>query len=261
MSEAFLELDHVTRTFTGRRGAEQTQALRDVSFRVESGRSYGIVGESGAGKSTILNLLLGLDSPTDGAVLWNGRPLPVRDRTRMKEYRRQVQMVFQDPRSSLNPRMSAGRIISEPLRSLQIPSNHRERVREVMRWVDLDPDWGSRYPAQFSGGQRQRIAIARALAPSPQLLVADEPVSALDVSVKAQLIELLATLREQLGLTLLMVSHDIAVVARLCEEIIVLRHGQIVEAGPTARVLRQPADPYTRELLAAIPLLPTIGNN
>ena len=212
--ETLLELREVSRVYRSR--TEETHALEDVSLRVTRGHSCGIVGESGAGKSTILNLLLGLDDPTVGEVLWKGEPLPRRDRARMKDFRRQVQMVFQDPRSSLDPRMSVGRINSEPLRSLGVPGNHRERVHEVMEWVGLDPDMGNRFPAQFSGGQRQRIAIARALAPNPQLLVADEPVSALDVSVKAQLIKLLADLKERLGLTMLMVSHDIALVGQLC---------------------------------------------
>lgn len=251
--ETLLELRGVSRVYRSR--TEETHALEDVSLRVTRGHSCGIVGESGAGKSTILNLLLGLDDPTVGEVLWKGEPLPRRDRARMKDFRRQVQMVFQDPRSSLDPRMSVGRIISEPLRSLGVPGNHRERVHEVMEWVGLDPDMGNRFPAQFSGGQRQRIAIARALAPNPQLLVADEPVSALDVSVKAQLIKLLADLKERLGLTMLMVSHDIALVGQLCEETVVLRHGRVVESGATASLLADPQSRYTKELLAAIPIL------
>ena len=251
--ETLLELRGVSRVYRSR--AKETHALADVSMQVARGRSCGIVGESGAGKSTILNLLLGLDDPSVGEVLWKGEPLPRRDRARMKDFRRQVQMVFQDPRSSLDPRMSVGRIIAEPLRSLGVPGNHRERVHEVMEWVGLDPDMGDRYPAQFSGGQRQRIAIARALAPNPQLLVADEPVSALDVSVKAQLIKLLADLKERLGLTMLMVSHDIALVGQLCEETVVLRHGRVVESGETLGILDAPESDYTRDLLAAIPVL------
>ncbi len=251
--ETLLELREVSRVYRSR--MEETHALEDVSLRVTRGCSCGIVGESGAGKSTILNLLLGLDDPTVGEVLWKGEPLPRRDRVRMKDFRRQVQMVFQDPRSSLDPRMSVGRIVAEPLRSLGVPGNHRERVHEVMEWVGLDPDMGNRFPAQFSGGQRQRIAIARALAPNPQLLVADEPVSALDVSVKAQLIKLLADLKKRLGLTMLMVSHDIALVGQLCEETVVLRHGRVVESGATASLLADPQSRYTKELLAAIPIL------
>lgn len=262
---SYLELKNVTRLFRGRgRGRkanagvanEGTLALDNVTISIDLGRSMGIVGESGSGKSTILNLLLGLDHPTSGEVVWRGEPLPTKDRVALREFRRQVQMVFQDPRSSLDPRMNVGRIISEPLRSLRVPGDHRERVREVMEWVELDPTWVDRYPAQFSGGQRQRIAIARALAPNPTLLIADEPVSALDVSVKASLVRLLASLKEELGLTLVMVSHDVAVVGQLCEETVVLQGGRIVETGPTLNILRSPGEEYTRRLLAAIPHLP-----
>ena len=257
MSETLLELRDVSRVYRSR--ADDTHALEGVSLRISKGRSCGIVGESGAGKSTILNLLLGLDDPTEGEVLFKGEPLARRNRAQMKDFRGQVQMVFQDPRSSLDPRTSVGRIISEPLRSLRIPGNHRERVHEVMEWVGLEPDMGDRFPAQFSGGQRQRIAIARALAPNPQLLVADEPVSALDVSVKAQLIKLLADLKERLGLTMLLVSHDIALVGQLCEETVVLRQGRVVESGETAHILADPRSPYTKQLLAAIPVLSGTG--
>lgn len=254
MSEIpLLELVGVERVYRTRKG--ETHALQGVNLQVAAGRSSGIVGESGSGKSTVLNLLLGLDQPTSGQVLWQGRPIPTRNRSAMKDFRSKVQMVFQDPRSSLDPRMNVGRIIAEPLVSLKIPGNHKARVREVMEWVGLDPDTAGRFPAQFSGGQRQRIAIARALAPSPELLVADEPVSALDVSIKAQLIELLADLKEKLGLTLLLVSHDIAIVGQLCEEIVVLEKGQVVESGPALKVLEHPQSDYTRSLLDAIPVL------
>lgn len=251
---AVFELRSVTRDF-GRPGS-LTRALDDVSFTVSAGRSVGIVGESGAGKSTILNLLMGLDSPTSGEVLWQGSPLPIRGRDRRRQFRQDVQMVFQDPRSSLDPRMRIGSVVAEPLRSLRVPGNRTERVREVLKQVGLDPALVRRYPAQFSGGQRQRIAIARALAPKPGVLVADEPVSALDVSVRAQLIDLLAGLQKSLGLTLLMVSHDIAVVGRLCEQMVVLHKGRVVESGSTQQILRDPQATYTRRLLEAVPRLP-----
>ncbi|MFT0763095.1 ABC transporter ATP-binding protein [Actinomyces sp. F1_1611] len=254
MSEPLFALKDVTREFN-RRGVT-TRALSGVSLEVRSGRSLGVVGESGAGKSTILNLLLALDTPTEGEVTWRGEPLPPKGREATRQFRRQVQMVFQDPRSSLDPRMKIHRIVGEPLASLKIPGSHRARVDEVLAQVGLDPEVGDRYPAQFSGGQRQRIAIARALAPNPQVLVADEPVSALDVSVRADLLDLLAELKEQLGLTLLMVSHDIAVVARLCEEMVVLQSGRVEESGPTQTLLRTPTSDYTRRLLEAVPRLP-----
>ncbi len=167
-----------------------------------------------------------------------------------------MQLVFQDPRSSLDPRMSVDQILREPLESLAIPGDHRMRVAELLEAVGLAPEMASRYPGEFSGGQRQRIAIARALAPSPQVLVADEPASALDVSVRAQIIELLAQLKDELGMTLVMVSHDIAIVGRLCEETVILHDGRIVEQGPTLDVLTAPKDPYTQKLLAAVPQLP-----
>lgn len=244
-----LELQGVSRTFG------QVEALKEVNISISSHQSTGIVGESGAGKSTILNILLGLDQPSQGRVLWEDKPLNPRDRTLMREYRHRVQAVFQDPRSSLDPRMRVGNIIAEPLRSLKIPGDRNPRVREVLESVGLEADAANRFPSQFSGGQRQRIAIARALAPKPQVLIADEPVSALDVSVKAQLMDLFHQLKETLGLTLIMVSHDIAIVSQLCEQTIVLKDGEVVETGATTSVLHSPKEPYTRQLLAAIPQL------
>ncbi len=245
-----LEAADVTRTF----GA--TRALDGVGVRVEAGRSVGIVGESGSGKSTLLRLLLGLDSPTSGTVRYRGEVLDRRDRTLLRRLRADVQPVFQDPRSSLDPRMRVGAVVAEPLRSLRVPGDHRARVEAVLASVGLDPDVASRYPAQFSGGQRQRIAIARALAPSPSVLVADEPVSALDVSVRGQVVGLLQALAAEQGLTLVLVSHDIAVVGRLCERTVVLHRGRVVEEGTTASVLAEPREAYTRRLLAAVPRLP-----
>ncbi|WP_448630466.1 ABC transporter ATP-binding protein [Cellulomonas soli] len=253
---AVLTLDSVTRTYPARAGGPATRALDDVSFAVHEGRSVGIVGESGAGKSTLLRLLLALDHPTSGQVTYRGRPLAGADRALRRQFRRDVQIVFQDPRSSLDPRMRVGKIVAEPLRSLGVPGDRGARVAQVLEWVGLEPDVVGRYPAQFSGGQRQRIAIARALAPAPSVLVADEPVSALDVSVRGQVIELLRGLRATLGLTVVMVSHDLGVVAQVCDETLVLRDGRVVEAGPTAQLLAAPTDDYTRRLLAAVPRLP-----
>ncbi len=253
MTAPLLALEGVTRSF----GA--TRALDGVDLRVETGRSVGIVGESGSGKSTLLRLLLGLDSPTSGAVRFRGEALVRRDHALLHRLRSDVQMVFQDPRSSLDPRMRVGTVVAEPLRSLRVPGGrraHAARVAEVLTAVGLDPDVVDRYPAQFSGGQRQRIAIARALAPSPSVLVADEPVSALDVSVRAQVVALLHSLRVEQGLTLVLVSHDIAVVGQLCERTVVLHHGRVVEQGATADVLAAPTQAYTQRLLAAVPRLP-----
>ncbi|ROT33287.1 ABC transporter ATP-binding protein [Micromonospora sp. HM5-17] len=244
---------HLTRRYPGR----PAPALDDVDVNIRAGTSLGIVGESGAGKSTLLRLLLGVDRPTSGQVRFAGQPL---DRVDARDFRRQVQVVFQDPRSSLDPRMSVASIIAEPLRSLRLAPNREERARrvaEVLTAVGLHPDDGRRYPHEFSGGQRQRIAIARALAPRPRLLLADEPVGALDVSVRQQIVDLLRELVDRYGLTLVLVSHDLAVVSQLCAQVMVLRDGRVVESGATDRVLTEPADAYTRMLLSAVPRLPS----
>jgi ABC-type glutathione transport system ATPase component len=252
VNEPILAGHQLTRRFPGR----PRPALDGVDVAVRPGTSLGIVGESGAGKTTLLRLLLGVDRPSTGEVHFAGQPL---GRAHRREFRRQVQVVFQDPRSSLNPRMSVASIVGEPLRSLRIGrdrAERAERVAQVLTAVGLRPQDGRRYPHEFSGGQRQRIAIARALAPAPRVLLADEPVSALDVSVRLQIIELLEGLVERLGLTLVLVSHDLAIVSQLCQEVMVMRHGRVVESGPTTAVLTEPADDYTRALLAAIPQLP-----
>ncbi|WEO78196.1 ATP-binding cassette domain-containing protein [Cryobacterium sp. SO2] len=233
-------------------------ALSDVSFSVEAGQNVGLVGESGAGKSTLLRLLLGLGRPSEGTILFDGAPLNPRDRAGMRRFRQSVQAVFQDPYSSLDPRQSVGAIVAEPLRSLGLSSGQaaRDRVRAVLESVGLPADAAGRYPHAFSGGQRQRIAIARAIAPRPRLLLADEPVSALDVTTRIQVIDLLAELGLSHQLTVVMVSHDLGVVAALCERMIVLQNGRVVEQGATTTVLGAPAQPYTRRLLAAVPRLP-----
>ncbi|HLT83375.1 MAG TPA: ABC transporter ATP-binding protein [Phototrophicaceae bacterium] len=254
MSEPILRATDLSRTFAT--PTRSTTALAGVSLAVPARRSLGIVGESGAGKSTLLRLLLGLDRPDSGTVHFRGEELRPRDRALMRRFRREVQVVFQDPRSSLDPRMRVRDIVAEPLRSLRVPGDHRARVAELLAAVGLDPDMAERYPAQFSGGQRQRIAIARALAPRPSVLIADEPVSALDVTVRQQILALLDRLREELGMSLVMVSHDMAVVGRLCEDVLIMRAGRQVEAGPTREVFRDPQEAYTRELLAAVPQLP-----
>ena len=232
--------------------------LADVSLAVGPGASLGLVGESGAGKTTLLRLLLGLSVPTAGEVRFDGDRLDVRDRRSMRRFRRAVQPVYQDPFSSLDPRMTVGRSIAEPLRSLQIEGDHRARVAELLAAVGLAPDAADRYPDAFSGGQRQRIAIARALAPRPRLLLADEPVSALDTSVRMTVIELLQRLAREQGIGFLLVSHDLTIVSALCERMAVLEAGRIVEEGATRSVLTAPAHPYTRRLLASVPRLPAV---
>lgn len=253
---ALLELDDVTFRY---RGATEP-ALRDVSLTVERGSSLGIVGESGSGKSTTLNLLLGLTRPEKGVVRFDGVDLTGRDVVR--RLRREVQPVFQDPYASLDPRMRVDRIVAEPLISLGIDrdgASRRARVASVLAEVGLGADTLTRYPHEFSGGQRQRIAIARALVTDPKVLVADEPVSALDVTTRIDVIELLAKLQAERDLSVVMVSHDMSVVAALCEQVMVLSDGSVVETGETLSVLADPQEPYTKALIAAIPRLPAVG--
>jgi ABC-type glutathione transport system ATPase component len=245
------------------RGAGAT--LTDVSVAITAGRSVALVGESGAGKTTLLRLLLGLTRPGSGRILFQGAELSSRDREQMREFRRTVQAVYQDPYSSLDPRQRVDRIVAEPLRSLGLVSagsraarrgETQDRVAAALLAVGMPEGAAHRYPHEFSGGQRQRIAIARAIVCEPRVLLADEPVSALDVSTRVRIVELLAELRERLGLTVVMVSHDLAVVATLCRHTAVLEGGRIVEQGDTAAVLGSPRHPYTRALIESVPRLP-----
>jgi peptide/nickel transport system ATP-binding protein len=222
-------------------------ALDDVSLSVAAGARIGIVGESGAGKSTLVRALLGLEPLESGDVLFEGALLAQCDTS---SFRRAVQPVFQDPRSSLNPRLTVGRIVAEPLECLGIDVDHALRVREVLADVALDASFAARYPHELSGGQRQRVAIARALAPSPQILIADEPVSALDVLIRDEIVSLLDDLIARRNLALVLVSHDLSVVARLCTEIAVMRDGRVVENGPIERVVGSPVDDFTRRIVA-----------
>ncbi|AGT10703.1 ABC transporter ATP-binding protein [Paracoccus aminophilus] len=232
----------------------RSTVLHDVSLRLEEGQSLGILGESGSGKSTLLRLLLGLAAPTSGRLLADGSPLDLGSRARMAAHRRFVQPVFQDPYTSLDPRMKVGRIIAEPHGALNLPGDSAAEVARVLAAVGLPADSLDRYPRAFSGGQRQRIAIARALIAQPRVLIADEPVSALDLSTRVRVIDLLAEHARQL--TLVLVSHDIAIVAALCPQMVVLQKGRIVEAGATREILRAPQHPYTQRLLASLLKLP-----
>ncbi|MDR1767919.1 MAG: ATP-binding cassette domain-containing protein [Propionibacteriaceae bacterium] len=251
-----LRAQGLTRTFgTAKR---PVAALRGVDLEVERGQRLGIVGESGSGKTTLVKLLAGLDRPTAGRVWFDGLDITGLPESRLVGLRSSLQIVFQDPRSSLDPRMKVGDIVTEPLRSrrlrrgLDAVDPHR-RLAEVLEAVGLPADSAERYPHEFSGGQRQRIAIARALSCQPQVLVADEPVSALDVSVRAQVINLLSDLVDRQGLTLLFVSHDLGVVRHLCDSVVVLRAGQVVERGSAAEVFEHPSTDYAKALVAAIP--------
>ena len=233
-----------------------TTGLEDADLDVREGSAVGLIGESGSGKSTLVRLLLALDTPTSGTVEFDGQVVDAKASARSLHWlRRQTGIVFQDPYASLDPRMSVGRIVGEPLWALDIEGDRRARVREVLEDVGLEADMADRFPHEFSGGQRQRIALARAIVHRPRLLVGDEPLSALDVTVRAQILELLRELRARDGLTLLLVSHDIGVVQNLCDEVVVMKDGRIVEEGPTEKVLLQPQVSYTRRLLASIPVI------
>ncbi len=236
-------------------------ALHPTDLDIAAGESLGVIGESGSGKSTLVRLLLGLDVPTGGTVHVDGQEVDATASARRLHWlRRQTGLVFQDPYASLDPRMTAGRIIGEPLWALNVPGDRRARVREVLAQVHLEPEMAERFPHEFSGGQRQRIALARAIVHRPRILVGDEPVSALDVTVRAQILELLAELRRSESLTLIVVSHDIGIVQHLCDAVAVMKDGRIVERGTTAEVLLRPREDYTRALLAAIPVIPGSGS-
>jgi ABC-type oligopeptide transport system ATPase subunit len=231
------------------------RAVDDVSFSIEAGETFGLVGESGSGKSTTGRCMLRLIEPTAGQVRFRGEDVLAFDRTRMRAARRDMQMVFQDPYSSLNPRMRARDIVEEPLIIHRIGGkpDRRDRVEELFALVGLDTAHLERYPHEFSGGQRQRIGLARALALNPSFIIADEPVSALDVSIQAQVINLLLELQERLRLTYLFIAHDLRLVRHICTRVAVMYLGKIVESGETARIFASPQHPYTRALLSAIP--------
>ena len=230
-------------------------ALHPMSMALSAGRSLGIIGESGSGKTTLARLLLGLGRLDSGEVRYRGTPVVMGVRG-PSQLRREVQLVLQDPYASLNPRMRIGQIIGEPLVLLGTPGNRRVRVSEVLEQVDIDPTWARRYPHELSGGQRQRVAIARALAPRPRVIIADEPVSALDVSVRVRILALLQRLVNEQDVTLVVISHDLGIVQRLCVDTMVLAAGHVVERGETAQILQQPRHPATIELMAAVPRLP-----
>jgi len=235
--------------------APVVRALDGVSFRVEAGRSLGIVGESGSGKSTLARLVMALDRPTAGRVRMQGRDLNALGVRQLRDARRDFQMVFQDPYGSLDPRQRIARIVAEPIEALGLAgrAERRERAAEALAAVGLRATDLDKYPHEFSGGQRQRIAIARALITRPKLIVADEPVSALDVSVQAQVLNLMQDLQQQSGISFLLISHDLAVVNHLCDDVVVLLKGKIVESGPSERLFHDAQHPYTRRLLDAVP--------
>ncbi|KWT59601.1 ABC transporter ATP-binding protein [Streptomyces albus subsp. albus] len=250
-----LESVGLRREFGGRRN--RTTAVDDVSLTVREGEVLGLVGESGSGKTTLGRMLVRLLDPTAGTLRYRGHDIGALTDRQLRPLRSELQMVFQDPVSSLNPRRSIGESVADPLRAAGDRDDARvvRRARELLERVGLDPAWYHRYPHEFSGGQRQRVGIARALAPGPRLLVCDEPVSALDVTTQAQIMELLGELRRDLGLALVFIAHDLAVVRAVSDRVAVMRGGRIVEEGPTDEVYGRPAHPYTKGLLAAVPVL------
>ncbi len=232
------------------------KAVDGVSFEIPEGRTLGLVGESGSGKSTTGYCVLRLLKPTSGSVRFMGKELLELDREDLRRMRREMQIVFQDPYSSLDPRMTVGGIVAEPLEVHGIGSrrSRRETVRKLLDVVGFNPNYTNRYPHEFSGGQRQRIGIARALALNPKLIVCDEPVSALDVSIQAQILNLLKDLQRDFSLTYLFISHDLAVVRTMSDEIAVMNQGELVEVGPAEQIYSNPKDEYTKALFSAVPV-------
>ena len=254
-----LEVTDLTKEFSRKRGIFSAptvvRAVDRVSFAIAEGETFGLVGESGSGKTTTGRCILRLIEPTSGAVRFKGEDVLAFPRARLRAARRDMQIVFQDPYSSLNPRMRVGAIVEEPLiiHKIGAKAQRRARVAELFDLVGLDPSQLARYPHQFSGGQRQRIGLARALALNPSLIIADEPVSALDVSVQAQVVNLLMDLQARLNLTYLFIAHDLRLVRHICSRVAVMYLGRIVEMGETEALFAAPAHPYTQALLSAIP--------
>jgi len=260
-SSPLLQVRHLTKHFSSRQGlfsrlGRPIQAVEDVSFSIGPGETLGLVGESGCGKSTTGRLILKLVAPTSGTVHWRGQRLDRLSARAMRPVRRELQAVFQDPYSSLNPRMRAGDIVAEPLRNFERSSRREvlDRVAALLERVGLRPDQMVRYPHEFSGGQRQRLGIARALAPSPKLIVCDEAVSALDVSVQAQVINLLTDLQAELGISYLFIAHYLAVVEHISHRVAVMYLGKIVELADKRSLFDHPQHPYTEALLSAVPV-------
>ena len=255
-----VEVSHLVKQFTRGggflRAGTVVHAVDDVSFTIVEGETFGLVGESGSGKTTTGRCLLRLIEPSSGAIRFRGEDVLAFPRRRLREARRDMQIVFQDPYSSLNPRMRARQIVEEPLiiHGIGDRGERNARVRELFGLVGLDPVHLERFPHEFSGGQRQRIGLARALALNPSFLVLDEPVSALDVSVQAQVVNLLMDLQQRLSLTYLFIAHDLRLVEHICARVAVMYLGKIVEMGPTASLFSSPQHPYTRALLSAIPV-------
>jgi oligopeptide transport system ATP-binding protein len=261
-STSLLEVTDLVKHFPIKRGilidreVDQVRAVDGISFRIDRGETLGLVGESGSGKSTACRAVLQLIKPTSGSVKFEGREISGLGRRQMRPLRREMQMIFQDPYASLNPRKRVGQIIGDPLRLQKVASGSdlRRQVQELLERVGLSPEHYNRFPHEFSGGQRQRIGIARALALKPKLVICDEPVSALDVSIQAQIVNLLDDLQDEFGLAYLFVAHDIGVVRHISDRIAVMHDGKIVEQGTADQVCENPRDDYTKKLLSAVPI-------
>ena len=258
---AILECANLYQTFGGGRNLlgppkPKIQAVSDVNLQIQHGHTLGIVGESGCGKSTLARMLAGLDQPSSGSIMFQGKELAQIKRDNARWLRQQIQFVFQDPLSSLNPRKTIRQILEAPLLHLlkKTPAEREARLQDLMQAVNLRPEFLDRYPHEFSGGQSQRIGIARALAAEPELMILDEPVSALDVSVQAQILNLLRALKQQFNLTYVFISHDLAVVENLCDTVAVMYLGRIVESAPRQALFSDPKHPYTKVLLASVPV-------
>jgi oligopeptide/dipeptide ABC transporter ATP-binding protein len=257
---AFVEVERLSVDFRvsarGWGARSRLRAVDSVSFDVQRGEAFALVGESGCGKTTIGRTLLGLHKPSEGHVCFDGIDLAELSGSALRRFRRRAQLIFQDPQASLNPRMKVEQIIAEPLRAHHIGSRleQRQRVRDLLRLVGLSETSAHRFPHAFSGGQRQRIGIARALAPAPEFVVADEPVSALDVSIQAQIVNLLKDIQDELDLTLFFIAHDLAVVRQLATRVAVMYLGKVVELGPRDSIFEDPRHPYTQSLLSAVPI-------
>jgi oligopeptide transport system ATP-binding protein len=253
-SSPLLEVTDLVKHYGDRK--DPLRAVDGVSLSIGRGETLGLVGESGCGKSTLCRTTIRLEKPTAGSIRFEGRELSGLSRRALRPLRREIQMVFQDPYASLNPRKRVGQIVSAPLKLQKVgdAGEVRSRVRELLEQVGLSPEHHDRYPHQLSGGQRQRVGIARALALGPKLVLADEPVAKLDVSIQAQIVNLLADLQEEMGLSYLFVAHDIGVVRHVADRIAVMSEGRIVEEGPAERICEDPSHPYTRALLSSVPI-------
>jgi oligopeptide transport system ATP-binding protein len=262
VSDKLLEVEDLVKHFPIKQGilidreVDQVRAVDGISFAIERGQTMGLVGESGSGKSTACRAVLQLIKPSSGSIKFDGREIAGLSRRQMRPLRREMQMIFQDPYASLNPRKRIGQIVGDPLKLQKVASGNelRKRVQELLERVGLASEHYNRFPHEFSGGQRQRIGIARALALQPKLVICDEPVSALDVSIQAQIVNLLDDLQDEFGLTYLFVAHDIGVVRHISDRIAVMNEGKIVEHGSADQVCEHPRDPYTKKLLSAVPI-------